>query len=81
MLTSVFLVFTLCYISRTIYDFTIPTDLKFGDVLSGVCLPVLWDGLPISLMFTYHFLNLRLLKKTKKQLKGSSIRQYITTAA
>lgn len=59
MLTLVFGVFTFCYLTRTLYDLLIVPNKNFGNLFSGVCLPILWDVVPISLMFAYHFQNSR----------------------
>ena len=55
MLSAVFGLFTFCYVTRSIYDVTISPTLDFPNLFSGTCLPLLWDFIPILLMFTYHF--------------------------
>lgn len=55
MLATIFGVFTIAYVSRTFYDWLVPPSLAFANSFSGVCLPLLWDFLPISLMFVYHY--------------------------
>ena len=62
-LTSVFAIFTFCYIRRTFYDFFVTPDLIFSNIFSGVTLPILWDFVPIVLMFTYHYKNCKSMKK------------------
>ena len=59
MLFAVFSVFTVCYVSRSIYDVTVEPTLDFSNLFSGVTLPLLWDLLPISLMFLYHWKNMK----------------------
>lgn len=59
MLFAVFSVFTVCYVSRSIYDVTVEPTLDFPNLFSGVTLPLLWDLLPISLMFLYHWKNMK----------------------
>lgn len=54
-LYAVFFVFTVCYVSRTIYDLTVDPTLEFPNLFSGVLLPILWDFTPILLMFGYHY--------------------------
>ncbi len=54
MLALIFLIFTLCYITRTIYDFTVKASLDFGAIFSGYLLPLFWDVIPIGLMVFYH---------------------------
>jgi len=73
MLASVFALFTFCYVTRTLYDIFIAPTLGFAQLFSGVCLPLLWDFVPIFLMFAYHFQNLKILKKdqTKKRNRMS----------
>ena len=58
-LFAVFFVFTVCYVSRAIYDVTVDPNLKFANLFSGLTLPILWDFLPIFLMFLYHYMNMR----------------------
>ena len=53
MLALVFGIFTFCYATRTLYDWLVVPTLDFGNFFSGVSLPILWDFLPIFLMFTY----------------------------
>ena len=65
MLASVFAIFTFCYTTRTIYDFTISNDLTFANIFSGICLPILWDAVPIFLMFAYHYQNLKQIDNKK----------------
>ena len=67
MLFAVFTIFTFCYVTRTLYDIFVDANLDFGNALSGVCLPCLWDGLPIFLMFAYHFQNLRIMQALQKK--------------
>ena len=70
MLFTVFIVFTVCYVTRTIYDLCVDPTLDFANLFSGVVLPILWDWVPILLMFTYHYNN---MKNTKnKNLLGSN---------
>ena len=66
MLASVFGVFTFSYSTRTLYDWFIEANLVFANFFSGFTLPILWDFLPIFLMFAYHFQNLRVLQKPKQ---------------
>ena len=54
MLTAIFTVFTLNYISRTIYDFVAEMGLGFRSIFTGFMLPIFWDILPIGLMLFYH---------------------------
>ena len=67
MLSAVFATFTFCYVTRTLFDFFVSPSLSFTSLFWGVLLPVLWDFIPIFLMFTYHFQNLMLIKKTKDE--------------
>ena len=66
MLALVFATFTICYLSRTLYDIFVGAGLEFSKLFSGVCLPLLWDGLPIFLMFAYHYKNLKMLETEKR---------------
>ena len=59
MLFTVFIVFTFCYVTRTIYDLCVDPTLDFPNIFSGVVLPILWDFVPILLMFTYHYKNMK----------------------
>jgi len=59
MLFGVFFVFTICYVSRSIYDVTVEPNTNFPNLFSGMILPVFWDFMPISMMFAYHFKNMR----------------------
>ena len=61
MLAAIFGVFTFSYFTRTLYDWLIDVNLDFANIFSGYVLPILWDFLPIFLMFHYHFQNLRIL--------------------
>lgn len=67
MLFAVFAIFTFCYVTRTLYDIFVDVNLEFANALSGVCLPCLWDGLPIFLMFAYHFQNLRIMQAAQSK--------------
>lgn len=62
-LTAVFAMFTFCYITRTIYDFMVVPDFEFAHMFSGVTLPIMWDFVPIFLMFAYHYKNSKLIKE------------------
>ena len=53
-LSSIFAVFTLGYLTRTVYDFTVPASVQFWQLMTGITLPLFWDFLPIGLMFYYH---------------------------
>ena len=64
MLSAVFATFTFCYVTRTIFDFSVNPSTEFQSLYPGLILPVLWDFTPILLMFTYHFQNLMLINKT-----------------
>ncbi len=66
MLFAVFAIFTFCYVTRTLYDIFVPANLDFPNLFTGVTLPCLWDGLPMFLMFAYHFQNLRVLQAAQK---------------
>ena len=55
MLSMVFLVFTFCYVTRTLYDWFVTPSANFPNIFSGVSLPILWDFVPIFLMFAYHY--------------------------
>ena len=57
MLTLIFGVFTICYTTRTVYDWMIPPNKNFFNIFSGISLPILWDFVPIFLMFFYHYKN------------------------
>ena len=57
MLTLIFLVFTICYTTRTVYDWVIPPNKNFFNIFTGVSFPILWDFVPIFLMFFYHYKN------------------------
>lgn len=57
MLTLIFGVFTICYSTRTVYDWMIPPTKNFFNIFTGVSLPILWDFVPIFLMFFYHYKN------------------------
>ena len=63
MLSIVFSIFTFCYITRFLYDILVEPDLAFANAYSGFTLPIMWDFLPILLMFMYHIQNLRILKE------------------
>ena len=54
MLAVIFLIFTVNYITRTIYDFTVGVSLDFRAIYSGFLLPIFWDILPIGMMMFYH---------------------------
>jgi type III secretory pathway component EscS len=54
MLALVFTIFTLTYLSRTLYDFIVGIGTDFNLIFSGLALPLLWDLLPIGLMLYYH---------------------------
>ena len=69
MLTTIFVVFTLTYISRTIYDFVAKMDGSFTSTFWGVALPILWDVLPILMMLQYHYTSLH-AQRTKEILPG-----------
>ena len=71
MLSAVFAIFTICYVTRTLYDLFISPNLTFAHLFSGVTLPLLWDFTPIFLMFTYHYLNLRILNEQEKNRDSS----------
>ena len=71
MLAAVFATFTVCYLTRTLYDITVEPNLQFMNLFTGVCLPLIWDSLPISLMFAYHYQNLKLLQNKKKKVNES----------
>ena len=60
MLTAVFAVFTFCYVTRAIFDLTIDPNLNFPNLFYGLLLPLLWDWVPILLMFVYHYKNAKL---------------------
>lgn len=62
MLSAVFAIFTFCYVTRTFYDIFVPPTLNFPEIFSGICLPILWDFVPIFLMFLYHLQNTRMLE-------------------
>lgn len=70
MLAAVFAVFTFCYVTRTFYDIFVTPTTEFGNIFSGICLPLLWDFTPISMMFIYHFQNLIKEKASKKPVSG-----------
>lgn len=61
MLSAVFAIFTICYVTRTLYDIFVPPSLGFPEIFSGICLPILWDFVPIFLMLTYHLQNIRMI--------------------
>ena len=63
LLASIFAIFTFCYVTRTIYDLTVEVNLQFGNLFSGIALPLIWDGVPISMMLFYHFKNMTMLKQ------------------
>lgn len=63
MLSTVFAIFSFGFVTRTLYDFIVPPNLNFNNIFSGVCLPILWEFVPIFLMFAYHYQNLKQLKK------------------
>jgi hypothetical protein len=69
MLASVFAIFTFCYVTRTLYDILVAPTLGFWQIFSGVTLPLLWDFVPIFLMFNYHFRNLKILDKNNTKTK------------
>ena len=54
MLAFIFFTFTFCYTTRSLYDIFFDTSLEFSKAFTGVMLPIMWDFLPISLMFLYH---------------------------
>ena len=54
MLAAISLVFTVNYVTRTIYDFTVGVSIDFRALYSGLLLPIFWDILPIGLMMFYH---------------------------
>ena len=59
MLTTIFGVFTICYISRTLYDCIVSPTLGFAQLFSGLFLPLFWDFMPIYMMFNYHYKHLK----------------------
>ena len=67
MLSAVFGIFTFCYVSRAIYDLVAGVDLQFKNIFTGTTFPVIWDGLPIFLMFAYHMQNSKKIKEQKRQ--------------
>ena len=69
MLAAVFATFTICYLSRTIYDYSITPNLTFINLFTGVNLPLIWDFVPIFLMLVYHYQNLRLLQSEEDKKK------------
>ena len=71
MMTLIFGVFTFCYTTRTLYDWIIPPNRYFANIFSGICLPILWDFLPIFLMFLYHFKNKAETAESNSLLKSS----------
>ena len=75
MLAAVFATFTVCYLTRTLYDITVEPNLEFMNLFTGVCLPIVWDSLPISLMFAYHYQNLKLLQNKKSTKSPNESRQ------
>ena len=60
MLTAVFAVFTFCYVTRAIFDLTSDPNLNFPNLFYGLLLPLLWDWVPIFMMFVYHYKNAKL---------------------
>ena len=64
MLTTIFGVFTICYVTRTLYDCIVRPTLGFAQLFSGMLLPLLWDFTPIFMMFHYHYKNLRMIEAT-----------------
>ena len=54
MLTAIFFIFTLAYVSRTVYDFTASLSLEFKPQFIGFVMPIFWDIVPICLMLLYH---------------------------
>ena len=69
MLAAVFATFTICYLTRTLYDFFVTPSLEFAKLFSGVNLPIIWDFSPIFMMLVYHYQNLRLLQSNKDKKK------------
>ena len=64
MLAIVFSLFTFCYITQFVYNMIVDElDVAFMSAFSGFTLPIMWDFMPILLMFSYHFQNLRILKE------------------
>ena len=55
MLAAIFGIFTFSYFTRTLYDWLVSPSLEFANAFSGIALTILWDFLPIFLMFGYHF--------------------------
>ena len=80
MLFTVFIVFTFCYVTRTIYDLCVDPNLNFPNIFSGVVLPILWDFVPILLMFTYHYNNMK-SQKSKGVLSANLDRRSKTSTA
>ena len=78
MLFTVFIVFTFCYVTRTIYDLCVDPNLNFPNIFSGVVLPILWDFVPILLMFTYHYNNMK-SQKSKGVLSANLDRRSKTS--
>ena len=65
MLAAIFGVFTIAYFTRTLYDWLVEPSIHFANSFSGFTLPILWDFLPITLMFAYHFQSLIVLQKSQ----------------
>ena len=58
MLTTIFVVFILTYITRTVYDMIAKMDGSFMSTFTGLALPVIWDMIPILMMLQYHFISM-----------------------
>ena len=66
MLSATFGTFTICYVSRAIYDCTVQPTLDFPNLFSGIAMPLIWDFVPIVMMYIYHFQNMRMMATTVK---------------
>ena len=63
MLTSIFTVFTVTYIIRTVYDFLANIDGSFQSTFWGFALVIIWDLVPLWLMLRYHLKSSNALRR------------------
>ena len=66
MLTTIFLVFTITYALRTVYDWVVPMNGHFGSTFVGIAMPIVWDLLPLMMMLQYHYNSLLAQRKAER---------------
>lgn len=55
-MTACFTAFTVSYTTRTIFDFTADFENSFTAVFLGQALPLIWDLLPIGMLYVFHYM-------------------------